>query len=162
MVALLELILIFFLEFDGDDVGVYSGHGKLLVVGERPLGGPLFLEEVLQASAQLAGRIGVVIARVKGRLGHGFLDDQFFVAEDRFYGKEFEICCSFLLFALFILLTCRHLIIITLFPLIALSSPRPSPTLPPSPSLAFLLVAFLHPVLGRVIIRGGLVLEQEY
>lgn len=95
MVALLELILIFFLEFDGDDVGVDSGHGKLLVVGECPLGGPLFLEEVLQASAQLAGRIGVVIARVKGRLGHGFLDDQFLLRRIDFMERNLRFVVLF-------------------------------------------------------------------
>lgn len=117
MVALLESIFIFFLEFDGDDISVDAGYSKLLVVGEDSLWGPLFPKKILQLGAQLACRISVIRSRIKCRLGYRFLDDEFFVPQNGFYRKEFEICCSFLLFALFILLTCRHLIIITLFTL---------------------------------------------
>lgn len=115
VIALLMHPLTLLPEFYCDDVRVCARKGWLLCRWGTALRGSFVSYEFGYSRSQFASWECVIRAGEERSCRHWFFHDYFFVSDYGLYGEEFELCRSFLLFALFILLTFRHLYNYTLF-----------------------------------------------
>ncbi len=79
-----------------------------------------FAQDLVSSWCKLTSGIGIIRTRIESCCRNCFLDDNFLIPDYRFYWQEFQICCSFRLFCLFILLTLRHLFYYNIFTIVEL------------------------------------------